>query len=37
MLLSKDLFYIKTDEYQKAENLADEVGKLIYGWIKGHH
>lgn len=37
LLLSKDLLYIKTDEYQKVENLADEVGKLIYGWIKGHH
>ncbi|MFA5990975.1 MAG: four helix bundle protein [Candidatus Doudnabacteria bacterium] len=37
LLLSKDLKYITEDEYKIAEILADEVGKLIYSWIKAHH
>ncbi len=37
LLLSKDLKYIKDEEYQKAETLADEAAKLIYSWIKGHN
>lgn len=36
-LLSKDLKYITEDEYTTVDRLADEVGKLIYSWMKGHH
>lgn len=37
LLLSKDLRYITQNDYASAESLADEVAKLIYSWIKGHH
>lgn len=37
LLLSKDLHYFSIDEYKKAEDLSDEVAKLIYKWIKGHY
>lgn len=34
MLLANDLKYISEHEYQQALNMAEEVGRLIYGWIK---
>lgn len=37
LLLERDLKYMTLDEYETAENLADEVAKLIYSWIKAHH
>lgn len=32
LILSLDLGYINDSEYQKAYNLAEEVGKLLYTW-----
>ncbi len=34
ILIAKDLKYISEEEYCYIYNLADEVGKLIRGWIK---
>lgn len=34
ILLSKDLKYIASDLYQEQLNMCDEVGKLLYSWIK---
>lgn len=34
LLLAKDLKYITEEEYNIAQNLAEDVGKLINGWIK---
>ena len=34
LLLAKDLRYISEDEYSEINNLSNEVGKLINGWIK---
>ncbi len=34
LLLAKDLRYIEDFEYQKVFDLCEEVGRLIYGWIK---
>ena len=32
--LAKDLGYISEDMYNKTTLLADEVGKLLHGWIR---
>ena len=32
LFLSKDLKYITVEEYEKAELIAEETAKLIYGW-----
>lgn len=32
--LSKDLSYIKDETYNQIVSLADEVGKLLHGWIR---
>jgi four helix bundle protein len=34
LLLAKDLKYISDKQHHQAENLSDEVAKLIYSWIK---
>lgn len=34
LLLAKDLEYISDNEYQMFEQLTDEVGRLLNGWIK---
>lgn len=34
ILLAKDLGYISVNQYNEIIALADEVGKLLYGWIK---
>ena len=34
LILARDLNYINKEEYQKTRELADEVGKLLSGWIK---
>ena len=34
LLLSRDLAYIKDEDYMQAETLADETGKLLAGWSK---
>jgi len=34
LLLSKDLKYISDDAYKKVDNLATEVGFLLFGWKK---
>ena len=34
LILARDLNYIAKEEYQKTRELADEVGKLLSGWIK---
>ena len=34
LLLAKDLNYITLKQYEIILNLTEEVGKLIYGWIK---
>lgn len=32
-LLSEDLEYVKKETFNEIEKLADEVGKLLHGWI----
>ena len=32
LILALDLHYISQTEYQEANNLAEEVGKLLYSW-----
>lgn len=32
LFLSKDLKYISMEEYKSAENLAEEVAKLLHAW-----
>ncbi len=34
LILSKDLQYLKAEDYQKINSLAEEVGKLLNGWKK---
>jgi four helix bundle protein len=34
LLLAKDLKYIDNKEYERSFLLSEEVGKLIFGWIK---
>jgi four helix bundle protein len=34
LLLSRDLKYINEQRYGELSSLADEVGKLIHGWMK---
>lgn len=34
LLLSYDLGYITKDAYVQSENMSDQTGKLIYGWIR---
>jgi four helix bundle protein len=34
LLLAKDLKYVSEFKYQKVFERCEEVGKLIYGWIK---
>jgi len=34
LLLAKDLNYINSDQYQQIIFLAEEVSKLLNGWIK---
>lgn len=36
LLLAKDIKYISQKDYEIAENLADEVAKLIFSWIKSY-
>ena len=36
LFLAKDLKYILEAEYQEAENLADEVARLLFSWMKNH-
>ena len=32
LILSKDLKYISTENFNKLFNLAEEVGRLLHGW-----
>lgn len=32
LLVSRDLHYISDEQYIRAYNLAEEVGKLLYSW-----
>lgn len=34
LILSKDLGYISSNEYEEVLKLADECGKTLHGWIK---
>ncbi len=34
VLLAKDLEYINDDQFKQISEIADETGRLIYGWIK---
>ncbi len=34
LILAQDLKYISKEEYEKCRELANEVGKLLSGWIK---
>ena len=34
LLLNRDLRYISDDEYKKVCDITEEVGKLLYGWMK---
>src|SRR3989344_2140897 len=34
LLIANDLEYISESEYISAFNLADEVGRMLYSWIK---
>lgn len=34
IILSKDLGYIKTEEFNKVNDMCDEVGKMLYGLQK---
>lgn len=34
LLLSFDLNFLNPDEFKKANNLAEETGKLLYRWIQ---
>ena len=33
LILSKDLSYINTDEFSRAMNQSEEVGRLFHGWM----
>jgi len=33
-MLARDLSYLSSDEHQLLSQLKDEVGRLLYGWIK---
>jgi four helix bundle protein len=34
LILAKDLRYVTLAEYGKLNDLAEEISKLLYGWIK---
>jgi four helix bundle protein len=34
LLLAKDLQYIKIENYPSVQNLADETGRLLAGWLR---
>ena len=34
LILARDLKYIAVDEYEKSRSLANDVGRLLSGWIK---
>lgn len=34
LLLSRDLKYISSEDYNIATELADETGKILFGWLK---
>lgn len=34
ILLARDLQYIDQEQYNRITSLADEVGRLLFGWIK---
>lgn len=36
LILAKDLGYITKEKYEKLNNLAEEVSRLLCGWIKSH-
>ena len=36
LILSRDLGYISENKYNELNNLAEEVSRLLYGWIKSH-
>lgn len=36
LILARDLKYIDSDEYDRLNDLAEEVSKILYGWIKSH-
>lgn len=33
LILSRDLKYISLEEYEKSVFLAEETGKILYGWL----
>ncbi|MBI3290656.1 four helix bundle protein [Candidatus Falkowbacteria bacterium] len=34
LILSRDLEFVTNDEFNKVNNLEDEVGAMLYSWIK---
>ena len=34
LMLAQDLGYLKLDDFKKTDDLADESGKILYGWIQ---
>ncbi len=36
LLLSRDLKYLTGNVYDEVNAMADEVGRVLYGWIKSH-
>jgi len=34
LILCKDLGYISPEDYARISQLADQVGKILYGWMK---
>ena len=34
LLLARDLKYINKEDYEKTNDLLEEIGKLIHGWMK---
>lgn len=36
LILARDLSYIDNNRYDVFDSLAEEVSKVLYGWIKSH-
>jgi len=34
LMLAHDLNYLNSSDYKKIEQLSDENGKILYGWIQ---
>jgi four helix bundle protein len=37
LMLAFDLGYLKLDDFKITDDLADESGKILFGWIQSQH